>query len=132
MTDTAEQPDPPPAAQQPPRTELVTLEEAKAHLRVTHAFEDADITLKLRAAEEMAVVYLDRAVYPSKELMDAAIAAGTAGPEPMVCTFMVRAGILLILGDLYANREEVVTGTIATQLPTGARSCLRPLRRMGC
>ena len=71
MTDPAEQPDPPPAAQQPPRTELVTLQEAKAHLRVMHEFEDADITLKLRAAEEMAVVYLDRAVYPSKELMDA-------------------------------------------------------------
>lgn len=50
----------------------------------------------------------------------------------MVCTDMVRAGILLILGDLYTNREEVVMGSTATQLPTGARACLRPLRRMGC
>lgn len=131
MTDPAEQPDPPPAAQQPPRTELVTLQEAKAHLRVTHDFDDEDITLKLRAAEEMAVQYLDRAVYPSQEAMDAAIAAATAGPDPMVCSPMVRAGILLLLGDLYANREETVTGPIATQLPTGARACLRPLRRMG-
>lgn len=115
-----------------PRTELVTLEEAKAHLRVMDTSEDADITLKLRAAEEMAVNYLDRAVYPSQEQMDAAVAAGTAGPLPMVSTFAVRAGILLLLGDLYTNREEVVTGTIATQMPTGARACLRPLRRMGC
>lgn len=122
-------PDPAPTPQA--RTELVTLEEAKDHLRVTHDFEDADITLKLRAAEEIAVEYLDRAVYPSQEALDAALATETAGPDPMVCTDMVRAGILLLLGDLYANREETVTGSIATQLPTGARACLRPLRRLG-
>lgn len=115
-----------------PRTELVTLQEAKAHLRVVDASEDADITLKLRAAEQMAVAYLDRAVYPSQQELDAALAAGTAGACPMVANDMVRAGVLLLLGDLYANREETVTGTIATQLPTGARACLRPLRRMGC
>jgi hypothetical protein len=115
-----------------PRTELVTLQEAKAHLRVVDASEDADITLKLRAAEQMAVAYLDRAVYPSQQELDAALAAGTAGACPMVASDMVRAGVLLLLGDLYANREETVTGTIATQLPTGARACLRPLRRMGC
>ncbi|WP_287919920.1 head-tail connector protein [Comamonas sp.] len=114
-----------------PRTELVTLIEAKAHLRVVHEFDDADIELKLRAAEEIAVEFLDRAVFPSVEALTSAVAAGTAGPEPMVCNFMLRAGILLILGDLFANREDTVTGTIATQLPTGARQCLRPLRRMG-
>lgn len=110
---------------------LVTLTQAKEHLRIDHYFEDEDITLKLRAAEEMAIAYLDRAVYPTQAAMDAAIAAGNAGPDPMVCTFAVRAGILLLLGDLYANREETVTGAPATQLPTGARACLRPLRRMG-
>lgn len=115
-----------------PRAELITLVEAKAHLRITHEFDDADITLKLRAAEEIAVAFLDRAVYPSSEALEAAVAAGTAGPDPIVCNFMLRAGILLILGDLFVNREDTVTGTIATQLPTGARRCLRPLRRMGC
>lgn len=122
-------PDPTPPAE---RTELVTLEEAKAHLRVTHAFDDADITLKLRAAEQMAVHFLDRAVFPSQAAMDAAVAADPNLPDPMVCTFMVQAGILILLGDLFVNREEVITGTIATQLPTGAQACLRPLRRMGC
>lgn len=115
--------------------ELVTLAQAKAHLRVIHDDEDGDIRLKLSAATRMAIVYLDRDVYESQEELDAAIAAGVARSYPLLATDddmeMVRAGILLLLGDLYANREETITGTIATQLPTGARSCLRPLRRLG-
>lgn len=118
----------------PAPADLVTLGAAKGHLRVTHAFDDADITLKLRAAEKMAVLYLDRPVYASQEALDAALLADPdlVLSDPLVCDDMVRAGILLVLGDLFVNREEVVTGTIATQLPTGARACLRPLRRQGC
>lgn len=116
--------------------ELVTLEQAKAHLRVVNDFEDEDIRLKLNAATRMAIAYLDRDVYATQAELDEAVAAGTARPSPLLAIEddmeMVRAGILLMLGDLYANREETVTGTIATQLPTGARACLRPLRRMGC
>ncbi|AOV01520.1 head-tail connector protein [Delftia tsuruhatensis] len=111
---------------------LVSLEQAKDHLRVVSSLEDADIQLKLSAATGMAVSYLDRGVFADQADLDEALAADTAGPLPMVCTDMVRAGILLILGDLYTNREEVVMGSTATQLPTGARACLRPLRRMGC
>lgn len=111
---------------------LVSLEQAKAHLRVVSDFEDADIQLKLSAATGMAVAFLDRCVFASQAEMDEAIAAGKAGTLPLVCTDMVRAGILLILGDLFTNREDVVTGTIATRLPTGARACLKPLRRQGC
>lgn len=110
---------------------LVTLQQAKDHLRVTHDLEDADIQLKLNAATQMALGYLDRPVYADQAELNAALASGDAGSFPLVATDMVRAGILLLLGDLYTNREETVTGTIATQLPTGARACLRPLRRMG-
>lgn len=118
----------------PALANLVTLDAAKAHLRVTHAFDDADITLKLRAAEKMAVRYLDRPVYPDQDALDAALVddPDLALADPLVCDEMVIAGILLLLGDLFVNREEVITGTIATQLPTGARACLRPLRRQGC
>jgi len=39
--------------------------------------------------------------------------------------------LLLIIGHWYANREEVVTGTIATQIPMAAQSLLRNKRRVG-
>ena len=36
----------------------------------------------------------------------------------------IRAALLLLIGHWYANRESVVTGTIATELPQSARSLL--------
>lgn len=44
----------------------------------------------------------------------------------------IEAACLLKLGHLFANREEVVTGTIATELPLTSKSLLMPYRiRMG-
>jgi hypothetical protein len=44
----------------------------------------------------------------------------------------ISAACLLKLGHLFANREEVVTGTIATELPLASKSLLMPYRiRMG-
>lgn len=40
----------------------------------------------------------------------------------------IQAACLLILGHLYENREDAVTGTIATELPMGSRSLLMPYR----
>jgi hypothetical protein len=52
--------------------------------------------------------------------------------EPL--PFEAKAAILLIVGHLYENREEVVEHSNQTLLniPTGAEALLRPLRvRMG-
>lgn len=38
--------------------------------------------------------------------------------------------VLLNLGHLFENREEVVIGSTATDLPSGARALLRPYRRV--
>lgn len=44
----------------------------------------------------------------------------------------IEAACLLKLGHLFANREEVVTGTIATELPQSSKALLMPYRiRMG-
>jgi hypothetical protein len=40
----------------------------------------------------------------------------------------IQAACLLKLGHLFANREEVVTGTIATELPLASKSLLMPYR----
>ncbi|WP_431856608.1 head-tail connector protein [Azospirillum sp.] len=97
---------------------IVTLDEAKAHLRVDGADDDADITLKLEAAQDAAVQYLNRPV-------PWADAAGIEVPVPA----SVKAAVLLLLGDLYAIREASIVGTIHTVNPTVER-LLSPYRKV--
>ncbi len=42
----------------------------------------------------------------------------------------IKVAILLMVGHWYENRETVVTGTIATELPFAANALLAPFRRM--
>lgn len=50
----------------------------------------------------------------------------------MVLNPAIQAACLLKLGHLFANREEVVTGITATELPVASRHLLTPYRiRMG-
>jgi hypothetical protein len=50
----------------------------------------------------------------------------------LVINAAITAACLLKLGHLFANREEVITGTIATELPLASQSLLMPYRiRMG-
>lgn len=65
----------------------VTLEEAKEHLHVDHDAEDSTITRAIAAAEAHIADYL-----------------GDDLPEPMPAT--VRAAVLLLVGDLFENRER--------------------------
>ena len=109
---------------------LVSKQHALAHLRIDAGGpEDALIDLYLAGAEQAACDYLNRAVYASPEALSQAQQAGTVGAHPMVCNFAVQAAILLILGHLYANREEVADSNLR-QLPMGARSLLWPHRVM--
>lgn len=89
---------------------IVTMEEAKAHLRVDGTDADADITLKLDAAVDAVSGRLGRSI-PWKD------ADGLDVPVPAA----VKAAILLELGDLYANREGAIVGTIHTVNPTVER-----------
>lgn len=52
-------------------------------------------------------------------------AEGTAVPAS------IRHAILAMVGHWYVNRETVVTGTIATQVPMSAEMLLAPFRRVG-
>jgi hypothetical protein len=77
---------------------LFTLDEAKAHLRVETGDDDALIGLYSNAAVSHVLQYCNLALVPDDE---AAIAA-------------FKAAALLVLGDLYANREPAIAGTITT------------------
>ena len=107
---------------------LITPEQARAHLRIDSTDDAADLTLKSSAAEIMATEFLNRTVYVDQAALDVAMLAGTAGDAPMVVNDLVRAAILLILGHLHANREDVTTGAVGVEIPMGSRSLLAPYR----
>ena len=79
---------------------LFDLDAAKAHLHVDDDDQDELIETYADAAVLSALNYCDLKLVP-------------VGAEPAF-----RAGALLILGDLYANREAVITGTIVAPNPT--------------
>jgi hypothetical protein len=109
--------------------ELVTIEQARAHCRADPE-DDALLEVYGAAAEESAQNFLNRRVFKDEDSMAQAVLDNVAGDEPMVVTPVVVAAVLLILGHLYRNREEVVIGdsAAAAQLPVGATSLLWPHR----
>jgi hypothetical protein len=48
--------------------------------------------------------------------------------EGIVVNGLIQAGILLIFGHLYANREDVVAGATVADLPQGSKHLLQPYR----
>lgn len=106
---------------------IITVPMARDHLRDP---DDGDqhIQMLIGAAEESVMQYLNRRVYGSDDELASAVAAGSAGDHPMVANDLVRAACLLIVGHLYANREAVVTGTIATRMPIGPFELITPYR----
>lgn len=109
---------------------LLTLDQAREHVRAQGVPDDADLQLKVNAACILAQEHVGRTIYPTQAELDAAVLAGTAGDTPpMVVNDLVRAAILLIVGHLYNNREDVTTGPAGVELPQGSRSLLGPYRK---
>lgn len=106
---------------------LVPIETARQHLRLDGSDDDALVTLYLGAASDSAQEFLNRRVYPDAESMAAAVLDGSAGADPMLITDAIRAAILLILGHLYTNREDVGAVALAA-LPRGSLDLLTPYR----
>lgn len=99
---------------------IITLEQAKLHLRVDASEEDAHILLLIGAAQEQAEGYLNRKVYE---------ADSEVKPEderPLVANFSIRAAMLLMIGDLYAGREDQYAA--GNQFPQASRRLLDPYR----
>ena len=106
---------------------FVSLSQAMAHCRAES--EDSEMmSLYLSAAKQTAVDYMNRSVYDDQAAMEMAVTEGIAGENPMIVNDAINAAILLIVGHLYANREDVIVGVAAYQLPGGAKSILNPYR----
>lgn len=86
------------------------------------------VALVLEAAEDSAVQFLNRRFYADADALASGVLAGDAGAEPILINPSIRAACLLIVGNLYGNREDVVVGTISSELPMGSRSLLMPYR----
>ncbi len=106
---------------------LVDLELARKQLRVFHEDENAEIALYLAAAESIVVEYLDRPVLAADETL----------PEPedegydattMLVTSPIVAAILLVMSDLYENRQTPEKDVGEAILPPTVRRLLAPWR----
>lgn len=69
---------------------MISLEEAKLHLRIDTDAEDSDLMLKIKASEAAVLHYMKREPYqPSEEV-----------------PYDVRAAVLILLGYLYEHRDN--------------------------
>ncbi len=95
-------------------TEILTLEEVKAHLRVgSDNSEDALITTYITAAREYVEGYQNRVYLSSDEAVEAETMTG-----------IEKAACLLLIGHWYENRQAVVLGTPPSEVPFAVKALL--------
>lgn len=85
---------------------LPTLDDLKLHLRIRHSAEDEDLQAKLDAAVDHASQYLGRPIPWS-----------TDDESEVDVPASVRAAILIIAAELYANREQSIVGATYSKIP---------------
>ena len=103
---------------------LVTLEEAKAHLQMDHDLDDPLIEIYIKASSEGVINYLDG---NSPYLLD------EDGKETTEVKYIVKAATLIMVGELYKNREANQDGAMPAgfgygYLPLPVTRLLYPLR----
>lgn len=95
----------------------ITLEQAKAHLRVLHYHEDDYIGALIPVAVQAVADYIDR---PLNHAVCVDLAGNLKAP--------LRHAMLLMIGDLYANREAQGA---ALAVNMTCQNLLNPYRRLG-
>lgn len=126
---------------------IVSIDAALEHLRADSA-DTADIQRKIDAAVEIAEQYIGRRIYADKvaakeartqALIDLALEPVDASDcyeltmqsRAIATNPAIEISVLLILGTLYAHREDVVVGASVAELPIAATHRLQPYRVMG-
>lgn len=112
----------------------VTLEDAKTHLRVDFDDDDADLQGKILAASSAVKNYMKTAsVYEPNRDADGNPETDADGnftyPATKRVRFEVRAATLILVGELYKNREAEQDGDAGLgMLPAPVIALLYPLR----
>lgn len=126
---------------------IVSIDAALEHLRAD-SDDTADIQRKIDAAVEIAEQYIGRRIYADKvaakeartqALIDLALEPVDASDcyeltmqsRAITTNPAIEISVLLILGTLYAHREDVVVGASVAELPIAATHRLQPYRVMG-
>lgn len=97
---------------------MLDLNLVKEHLRVDDDQDDTLIT-----------AYVDAAVEYVQQHCDRRIVEVPATPAEMALTLDIQQAVLLLVGHWYANREEVVVGAAANQIPMGVSALLWTRKR---
>lgn len=110
---------------------LVSLEEAKKHIRVDHDDEDAEITLYLKAASAAVINYLK--TYAERYFDSNSDIIEDSNGIVSDVGFEVQAATLLMVGYLYRLRDDNDNSSFRAsfefgQLPIPVISLLYPLR----
>lgn len=108
---------------------LLDLTIVKRHLRVYHDDDDTEIALYRAAAEAIIVEYLDRPVLRSDPPDEG---DEDYDPTAMKVTPAITAAVLLLVGDLYENREPDPKAQGDAVLPNAVRALLAPWRIWRC
>lgn len=90
--------------------------------------DEAVVQMCMEIAVDVAADYLNRKLFATHADLDAALADSKAGDHPLVPNSAVLGAILMICAHCYANREAVVVGSSAAEIPMGAKDFLRPHR----
>ncbi|MFV3326714.1 head-tail connector protein [Pseudomonas sp. NY15372] len=111
----------------------VALDEARAGVPTAmQAAKEANAAAVAAAEAEQDHTMRCRMLEHARQALSDAYDQADAIAYGMVVNPAIQAACLLKLGHLFANREEVVTGTIATELPLASQHLLMPYRiRMG-
>lgn len=85
---------------------LVSLQQASDHLRRDTGDDDADLTLKIKAASLAVINYLGKDRAAEVIIFDSAgdVIVDSSG-DPVGVPEAIQAAVMLLIGDLYADRD---------------------------
>lgn len=87
---------------------IVDFESAKLHLRVDHDEDDADIVFKLEQASAIIIDFLKMpaGTWDLNSQNSGSGSSGDSGSAGDTAPMQVQAAVLMVLGELYKNRES--------------------------